>query len=139
MENHEMHWMTPADWRQVNYFDTNEAWGDHLKMDRRLIFELDDLRPYTKRPIIIHCGYELRKRGGQHPIGTAVDLHIENMSLFDQFIAALRFGFVGIGVYPLWKHPGLHLDMRINVPHRQLWGCIGSRQYVPIDKNFLFS
>lgn len=133
--------MTPADWRQINYFTVNENWGDPLQMDRRLIFELDIFRAYIKRRIVIHCGYELRKPriGGQHQIGTAVDLHIEDMSLFDQFIAALRFGFVGIGVYPLWKHPGLHLDMRINVPHRQLWGCIGSRQYVPIDENFLFS
>ena len=110
-----------------------------MQMDSRLIFELDELRTYVQQPIIIHCGYKLRPptQGGQHPIGTAADIHIEKMNLIDQFIAATRFNFVGIGVYPIWKNPGLHLDMRINVPYRQLWGCIKHRTYVPIDKNFI--
>jgi len=141
LEERKMHWMTPALWRQINHFTSDEAWGDPMQMDRRLIFELDDFRDYLgrKHPIIVHCGYEIRpgRFGGQHPIGTAVDIHIKQMSLLDQFIKALRFGFVGIGVYPIWNNPGLHLDMRINVPHRQLWGCVGPRKYVPINRGFL--
>lgn len=129
--------MTPALWRKVNHFKPSEKWGDPNEMNSRLIFELDAFRAYIKKPIIIHCGFERRYQNrGQHPIGTAVDCHIHGLSLIDQFIAACRFQFVGIGVYPCWNFPGLHLDMRINVPYRQLWGSTVPRKYVKLNKEF---
>lgn len=50
----------------------------------------------------------------------AVDLVVPDrgdLSPFDLLLAALRFGFTGIGVYPDWmynnkKVGGLHLDVR---------------------------
>lgn len=131
------HKMTEAMWRRIGNFSPEEKWGDPYQMDSRLIFELETFRNFVGRQVIIHCGYEKRAWGGQHPLGTAADLHVVNMPLLEQFIAACRFNFIGIGIYPLWNSPGLHLDMRINVPHRQLWGCVGKKAYTPINEKFI--
>ena len=54
----------------------------------------------------------------QHYQGRAIDWHMTDrygkiVPLFDQFIIAIRFDWNGIGLYPAWRSPGLHTDMRI--------------------------
>lgn len=117
----------------LKHFKRDEAWGDPDRMDQYLLYTLEDLRGYINKPIHIHCGFEVRQ-GGWHPKGLAVDLHIGEMSLWSQFLSALRFPFRGIGVYPIWNSPGLHLDMRplSSGQPRALWACVESGKYVSI-------
>ena len=92
------------------------------------------------KPIIIHSSY----REGDpryHGKGEAVDIHIKGISLLCAYALANESGlFGGIGVYPKWNNPGLHLDMR---PERARWGCWTPTDpkrkniYVPLDSAFL--
>ena len=124
--------MTPEQWKTILFFNPEkDKFGDPGKMDYRLLKALDRLRAYADKPIMIHCGYESRPMG-YHPRGMAVDCHIVGLSLFDQFILALRFkDFTGIGVYPFWNNPGLHLDIR-EVPIRAVWGSTGRGEYTAL-------
>jgi uncharacterized protein YcbK (DUF882 family) len=132
--------MTPKQWDRVKHFDPTENWGDPSRMDHHLIAELDRLRAWLHRPIVIHCGYEPRDGKGQHPLGKAVDCHAEGLHPMEFCIAASRFDFGGIGVYLWWDHPGLHLDTRSRGKRkmRALWGSVkaGPDGYVPFDLAF---
>lgn len=129
--------MTPEQWETIQFFTPNEKWGDPAKMDPNLIFELDRLRKYIARPMVIHCGWEQRDKG-YHPLGMAVDCHVPHMHPMEFCIAASRFNFGGIGVYLWWNNPGLHLDKRIIHPgtERAYWGSITQGEYVPMDAAF---
>lgn len=134
--------MTADEWDRVEYFspfNTTDRWGAPFNMDKGLILALDALRRYINKPIHIHCGYQQRENNSWHNYGLAVDLHIEDMSVVEQFIAASRFlSFTGIGVYPYWHRPGLHLDVRPgNKCYRSYWGCAGPGRYVPLTQYFL--
>jgi hypothetical protein len=109
-------------------------------MSAALVVGLDRLRYFVQKPIIIHCGYEARDSGGWHPHGRAVDLHIEGLHIIEQFLAAARFDiFTGIGLYPWWNYPGLHLDNRPLGPnsHRAIWGSIKPKVYTTVDRAFI--
>lgn len=111
----ELVYMTDEDWAFAEpYFKPGEKWGDWRKVRRKLIFTLLAFRKFVDRPVHIHCAYELTGHSGKyHPLGMAVDFHVEGMSVVDQFIALSRFdGFNGIGIYPHWNNPGLHGDIR---------------------------
>lgn len=130
--------MTPQQWATIRHFHPQEKWGDPARMHYELIQELQRLRLYVDRKIIIHCGYDDRS-SGWHPKGRAVDLHIEGLHPMEQFIAAGRFrGFTGLGVYLWWNHPGLHLDNRPLPFHqpRAVWGSTSQGVYVPFDTDF---
>ena len=129
--------MTPEEWESLDYFSEFEKWGDPSKMKLSILKPLDDYRAYVRKKVIVHCGYENRNTG-YHPMGIAVDEHVEGMHIIDQFIAATRFdAFNGIGVYLWWNNPGLHLDSRGNkLPAEARWGSIKKGQYVPLDKAF---
>lgn len=131
--------MSANHWKKIDHFSRNDNFGDPSKMHFELIQNLDYLRAYINRPIIIHCGYEPRDGLGFHPLGLAVDCHAENMHCIQFYIAATRFGFNGIGIYPWWNKPGLHLDMRPLKPkdHRALWASTGPKKYVAFDAEFL--
>lgn len=130
--------MTPKQWEKIRHFDTSEAWGDPALMDPNLILELDSLRTYIGRRIVVHCGYEARDGKGYHPLGQAVDCHAEGLHPMEFYIAASRFSFGGIGVYLWWSSPGLHLDTRRakRSDFRALWGSTAPRVYVPFDLDF---
>jgi hypothetical protein len=132
--------MTPEQWQQIKFFSPSENWGDASRMAPQLIQELDHLRRFLGCRIIIHCGYEPRDGKGFHPQGLAVDCHAENWGAVDFFLAALRFGFTGLGIYTWWDHPGLHLDWRPVAdikPFRSLWGSTGPKEYVSLDGAFI--
>ncbi len=105
--------MNDAEWAHIRHFDESEKWGDPAMMSFSLVAELDSLRDYVGQPIVIHRGYDAAARRSQHSHGLAADLHIVGMPLVEAFLAASRFSFMGIGVYPWWHNPGLHLDMRV--------------------------
>jgi uncharacterized protein YcbK (DUF882 family) len=139
-ERRAMAMMTDQEWKSIKYFSPSEKWGDPYKMDFQLVAGLDKLRQYVGRRIVIHCGYEKRATGGYHPMGRAVDLHIEGLHPMEQYIAATRFQcFKGIGVYLWWNNPGLHLDNRLlkAFETRAMWGSMEEKKYVKIDRNFI--
>ena len=108
------HIMTRELWELVEHFSPDsktDHWGDPYQMDAALVFTLDAFRTFVGRPVHVHCGKEERG-SGWHPWGRAADVHVEGMPVLDQYLAAERFNFPGIGVYPCWNNPGLHLDNR---------------------------
>ena len=109
-------------WKKIRYFTPDEEWGNAGKVNPYLIIALDELRHKVGSPIIVHCAYSTsgHSKNSMHYEGKAVDFHIKGMSLVDQYLAAEKIGlFNGIGVYPFWNNPGLHIDIRTK-PAR--WG-----------------
>jgi uncharacterized protein YcbK (DUF882 family) len=129
--------MNDLQWKLSRYFSADEAWGDPRKMRYELIFELDRLRDYVQKPIIIHSGY--RENSRNHKTGYHADIHIEGMHHLDQFIVASRFGFTAIGLYPYWNNPGLHLGADPAEEWRRLWGKDYHGDYVGLTGDFLMS
>ena len=102
---------------KIENFSPGEWKEDSKKVDENLVILVDKFATFMKKRYkgsmcIIHVAYEERATDSQHPLGKAVDLHFVGVPLLDQFLEATRFPFKGIGVYPFWKKPGLHLDIR---------------------------
>jgi hypothetical protein len=103
--------MQEKDWKNVRYFKKHE-FPNWEKTAKSLIFAWDAFRHEAGKPVIIHCAFEPRARGGYHPRGEAADGHVVGMHLLDQFLIAEKLDiFGGIGVYTWWDNPGLHLDV----------------------------
>ena len=63
---------------------------------------------------------------GQHGDGRAIDMVFYkkipgDIDIMRQFIFALRFNWGGVGFYPYWNTPGIHVDMRPFDYYRKLW------------------
>ena len=133
--------MTPEQWETIRYFKSGENFGDPAKMSYLLLLTLDNLREFIGLPIVIHCGYEAggHSENSYHYKGMAVDCHAKDLPLADFYFAATRFGFHGIGVYPWWNNPGLHLDIRPSHPFtgRAFWGSTAAGEYCALDSKFL--
>jgi len=128
--------MTKEDWKSVRYF-TPDEWGDWGQVDRELIFLLDSIRHNAKKPVVIHCAYATagHSEHSYHYRGMAVDFHILGMHVVDQFLLASQYSEVGgIGVYPYWRSPGLHIDLR---PGRTMWGRTAKGTYLPLTWDFI--
>lgn len=133
--------MKKEDWDKSEFFKSGEAWGNADHMAKELIQALNDFRKYVGKPITIHCGTQgAHVTDSAHYRGEAVDLHVSGMHCIDQFLAATRFAaFRGIGLYPFWNSPGLHLDVRFlafNEP-RARWMRNKSGVYVVISADTL--
>lgn len=113
---------------EVVYFTETEFERVH-EMWAPLVWELDKLRAYIARGIGVHESNPVwfpetsHKKDSLHYIGRAVDTYCKAMPLWDFFLAASRFKFTGIGVYPYWNTPGLHLELREDVskPRKYWW------------------
>ena len=132
-------------WESLKYFKPSEfRYPDEMIKRFYFLQRLDEFREFVGKPIIIHSDYRPNDRG-QHGLGRAVDIHIVGMNIIDQFLCAEKSGlFSGIGVYPCWNNPGLHLDVR-NLGENEYparWGCwtpTGDSKkniYVPLDSAF---
>ena len=108
-------------WDRITHYKREEWKYDPDKVDARLVQLVDEFTEYVKAEYgkkafgVIHVAWEAdgHTADSQHYAGLAVDLHFAGVSLLDQFLAATRFPFTGIGVYPYWNNPGLHLDCRV--------------------------
>jgi len=146
--------MTWEDWNKVQYFTPNENWGDWTKLEKNVIFLLDRMRGEIGRSIIIHCAYEAggHSTQSQHYLGRAVDCHIKNTPLLEQYLLAERYGWSGIGLYTDWNNPGLHLDLRRESDdyddltlykgarwgRKKIWQAGGMKTvYVALDQEFI--
>jgi len=106
---------TIVKWQDIQYFKASDPWGDTSKVKPDLIYLIDEFRHFVGKPFILHNAYEMsgHSKGSQHYLGNALDGHFVGMHWLDQYLMALKFGkFNGIGVYPEWNNPGLHLDIR---------------------------
>jgi len=66
------------------------------------------------------------KGSGQHPKGRAFDAVFFNevpgdIDVWIQYRFAQRYPWGGIGAYPFWNAPGLHLDTRQGLDHIATW------------------
>lgn len=118
-------------WTKVQHFTYDEEWGDPYKMWVHLIYFLDAFREsISPHQLIIHGGWELRD-SGWHPAGAAADLHCPTIPYKELAYLAMQFPFTGIGLYPFWNNPGLHLDVRLRPEDckRKVWFKNRSGQY----------
>lgn len=121
------------EWDRVRNFGPSE-FGAWEKLDARLVYALDEFREYVGVPLHVHTAYRERSdfADSQHPHGRAVDVCAKGLSLLDFWLAAERHpGFTGIGLYPFWSHPGLHLDIRLALVRARWWRNL-SGQYLPV-------
>jgi len=120
------------DWHLVRHFKAIE-FNKPEYMDEDLIFELDTLREFLGRPIKISASFAEsgHSKDSQHYKGFAADIKCEGLHPIDFFVAALRFKFNGIGLYP-W---GIHVDTRIlrNGEYKAFWCQIGG-VYKPLNR-----
>ena len=132
--------MLKIDWDLVKFFKPSE-FKHPEKMEPLLIYSLDKLRKQAGSPIIVNSDYR-EGDSGQHGQGKAVDIVISGMSVVDQFLLAEKSRmFSGIGIYPFWNRPGLHLDIRelpLGEPAAR-WAQNAAGIYVGLDMKFLRS
>lgn len=113
---------------------------------RVVITELTLFQTFIDTPIIVTSALR-QGDSAEHGKGLAVDIMAPSYEnkLLDLYIAAERFNFKGIGVYPYWQYNGsviggLHLDIRI-AEHGARWtgvkGPDGKNQYFALDKETL--
>lgn len=63
---------------------------------------------------------------GQHPLGRAIDFVFfretpGDIDVIEQFRFARDYPWGGIGMYPYWHAPGLHVDTRQGCDHVATW------------------
>ena len=128
---------------KAKYFSKDEqndlgknCWGEPNKIDPLLIYYLDQLRDFAGRPFKINYGTQgVHSPNSQHYLGRAVDGYFPDLSIKEQFLLAIRFPFNGIGIYPFWNNPGLHLDVRKlrSQQFRSMWWRDASGDYQPLE------
>jgi len=101
-------------------------------LDRDALLLLDAMRheEAKHRPIriTVNADYALtgHSKNSRHKCGDAFDIVIrdartlEPLDVITQFIIALRYTWGGVGFYPYWNEPGLHVD-------RRPWSVFGRR------------
>ena len=126
------------------YFKRTERWGDPDKISGLTLLALWQIRVLSGWPIIIHCAYAIKGHNprGYHPKGMAVDFHfdplgdinyLEQIQIFSKQLVKLNLdNFIGLGIYPDWKHPGFHFDTR---GYRARWGRLG-KEYVGFNEAY---
>jgi uncharacterized protein YcbK (DUF882 family) len=108
-----------------------------LRVEKRLVDALEELRSLAGKPIVIHDGYRCENHnqevGGvtdsEHTRGMAADVDIPGLSLQQMYELALQVPELvkgGIGVY---DSGFLHVDVR---PHCSRWARVRG-QYVGIQ------
>lgn len=112
--------MTGQLWQGVRGFSKGEKWGDPMMMACDIVFALEEFRgilrkKYSGASISVHCGYDTdgHATDSMHYQGLAVDFHVIGVPLLEVVRLAIESGlFDGVGCYPNWKSPGVHVDKR---------------------------
>jgi len=144
-------------WGAIRHFEPGE-FGEYVeKMDVSTIIHLDDMRHIEdeyrrdndRSGIIITINEGWAERPGNpnsmHPLGRAIDCVIRNaetrepLPIVEQFLIAMRYPWGGVGFYPFWEDPGLHLDTRAlkGGSRKATWWRNLRGVYLPIDAYFV--
>lgn len=104
-------------WSRVKHFKREEWREDPDRILWSTVLLMDEMRDAAGVPIIIHIAYAVHghENNSSHygRLASGVDFHFHGWSLLDQYLFAERFPWRGIGVYPYWQNPGLHVDLRV--------------------------
>ena|SRR6266850_141312 len=136
------------DWSTIRHFQRGEFVKDPDKVAWDTVLLLDEMRDVIGSPIHIHIAWDDSGHStdsshytDSRDFATAVDLHFEGLSLLDQWLFAERFPWNGIGLYPYWDHPGLHVDLRrLGRDHPHLgkrWWRDAAGVYQPLNRDLL--
>ncbi len=102
-------------WKYTKHFK-NDVIKGASNTDPLLCSLMDKIREHFNAPVIIHRVHDSKAhQNSQHSKKecNACDFHINTrMPLLNQWIELQRFNFSALGVYPFWKHPGFHIDLR---------------------------
>ena len=108
-----------TDWTRVKHFKRIEWVKDPDLALPDLVYIMDEMRSVAGAPFIIHVCFD---DSGHEPnsahfatkrdFAYAVDFHIHGWSLMDQWLFIEKWPIMGLGIYPFWKNPGLHIDLR---------------------------
>ncbi len=139
-------------WEAVQNFTIQELNPKGLPLSPEIEYNLgtlaeglQHLRDFANRalnrPIAIHVNAGYAKNGhssrSQHYRGLAADIVIydrerDRIPIWEQYQIAVRHGlFRGIGVYPYWHRPGLHVDLGPKRGH--WWEPPEGRPYLALD------
>ena len=141
-----------SNFKGVRHFSPDEFRYPEL-MDSQTIHLLDRMRDIegARRNIIItiNCDYVPPSSGGHAPNsmhyrGKAVDCVIRDgrsrrpLPVVEQFLIAIRYQWTGIGFYPFWDDPGLHLDTRpgTRFSPRSMWWRDADGHYKAVEEYF---
>jgi hypothetical protein len=119
--------MTEHDISQLKNFSIPEKdifgrpiFGDSYIISADLMYMVDDMVTFCKQEYPgSYCIVHDINRGDHtenslHYQGKAIYLHMGKMTLGQTARIAMRYFFGGVGLYPEWAHPGVHLDVRHN-------------------------
>ena len=115
-------------------------------LDTRLLVMLDamivtETRYHPGLRFIVHSDYRPGDKG-EHGMGRAIDGHFEvageALPVVLQFIMACRYSFSGIGMYPFWHVPGIHIDVRprLMTDRKHMWWRTRDGEYKAIETYF---
>lgn len=130
----------------LKHFSKEEFKDDYRKIAWESAIMLDAMRDASGHSCVIHVAWEdgghdfadSAHYGDEIHKATAIDCHFVGMSLLEQWLLAERFPWSGIGLYPYWQSPGLHLDLksRNGLEGGRWWRDLAGK-YQPLDKRFL--
>lgn len=123
----------------LRYFKPSEFSNPGM-METALLEQLDEARHRLGYPLRITSSFRpgaVAPSGGpsQHAAGAAVDMHSPGMPCVELYLALERMElFGGIGIYPWWTHPGVHVDIG---PRGRRWVCASVGRYYPLTMGTL--
>ena len=130
-----MTYMTKEDYdilESSGHFHRQEFKDDPYQLDRGIVFILRNMRIESGHPCAVHCGWADgagHSTNSWHYKGRALDVNFKEMSLVDQVKLAYKHGCTGIGAYPTWHEPGIHIDNRDGRPVYWIEKVKGSGEY----------
>lgn len=122
-------------WKHLKHFKPTEAWGDPARMSGILLITIDIIRdiwgPNTE--FVVNCGFasDGHTPGSCHYKGDALDHYVNDGEPYPMQVAHMESALrdlqiadrVGLGIYPDWRNPGFHLDVRGT---RARWGYVNA-------------
>lgn len=112
--------MTNEDWGKLKFFDAFE-FETPEEMEQEVVFLLDAIRAVAGAPFRVHESFSLtgHETNSLHKIGGAIDGHFEGLGVIEQYLLCEQFRPAGLGFYPFWSPPGIHIDSRSLMPYQK--------------------
>tara|TARA_R110000803_G_C11989469_1_gene321846 strand:+ start:8611 stop:9018 length:408 start_codon:yes stop_codon:yes gene_type:complete len=126
-------------WSKLEYFK-KEEFNHPEQMDSIHLVKIDILRANIGESIKITSDFR-EGDDGYHGKGLATDLQCPKIGLYEFYQQAERHNFNGIGIYPHWNTPGIHVDSRPLIGGMGArWICIkvdGKQKYIALNEDNL--